>query len=93
MRELEVQGRELRAHDLLTLLGKLDKPLREIGLQPIDAAGATVAFDSSLHQRMSGADVRPGTPVKVRFVGYRFRDKILTKAMVSAEGTNDGNRT
>ena len=54
MRELEAQGRELRAHDLLTLLGKLDKPLREIGLHPIGAAGATAAFDSNLHQRMSG---------------------------------------
>jgi hypothetical protein len=25
-------------------------------------------------------------------VGYRFRDKIVTKAMVSAEDTDDGKR-
>lgn len=93
MREMQAQGRELRAHDLLTLLGKLGKPLLEIGLQPIGTAGDTAAFDSSLHQRMSGGEVRPGTPVRVRFVGYRFRDKILTRAMVSAEDTDNGDCT
>jgi molecular chaperone GrpE (heat shock protein) len=92
MREMQAQGRELHAQDLLTLLDKLGKPWLEIGLLPIGTAGQTAAFDSTLHQRMSGGEVRPGTPVKVRFVGYRFRDKIVTKAMVSAEETNDGDR-
>jgi len=43
-------------------------------------------FDSQIHQRMSGGDVREGVPVKVRFEGYRFRDAVIVKAMVSREG-------
>ena len=40
-------------------------------------------FDTSLHQLMAGGDVNDGTPVRIRFIGYRFVGKVVTKAMVT----------
>ena len=76
-------GRTLRAEDILTLFGKLEQRLTEAGLTRLGAVGAGEPFDTRQHQRMSGADVRDGDPVTVRFVGYRLGETVLLKAMVS----------
>jgi molecular chaperone GrpE len=85
MRSLHEQGRDIKIEDLLKLLGKMEKVVLSSGLEPIGTVGERSRFDSHLHQRMSGGDVSDGDPVRVRFVGYRFKDNILTKAMVSRE--------
>lgn len=78
-------GREVRAPDVLKLAGKLKQVLVESGLEPIGQAGQVCPFDTQMHQRMSGGDVQEGDAVKIRFEGYRFRDAVVTKAMVSRE--------
>ena len=50
--------------------------------------GGQVQFAVAGHQRMGGGGVKPGTPVNVRLPGYRFGEKVLIKAMVSAEEQN-----
>ncbi len=78
-------GREVRPADVLKLAGKIKQAFLETGLIPLGQPGEVCPFDSQIHQRMSGGDVQDGVPVKVRFEGYRFRDAVIVKAMVSRE--------
>ncbi len=86
MQALAESERPLRAEDVLRLFAKVEHLLAEAGLARIGAVGEQAAFDTRVHQRMSGADVRDGDPVTLRFVGYRLGETILLKAMVSRRG-------
>jgi len=92
MRQFEAEGKPLRAEDAFALMGKIEKALAEEGVERIGEAGAEVAFDQSLHQRLSGGDVRAGDPVRVRFVGFRKGKAILNKALVSRKEDGDAPR-
>lgn len=83
MKGMAGEGRDVKTADLLTLFGKIEKAFEYAGLYPIGSVGEEIAFDPRLHQRMSGGDVKNGSPVRVRFVGYRYGDTIVTKSMVS----------
>lgn len=85
LRALHESGKEVRTTDLFTLFAKLEKQLAETGLQPVGTVGETCPFDPRFHQRMSGSDVNDGVQVRVRFIGYRFQETVLLKAMVSKE--------
>lgn len=85
LRALHESGKEVRTADLFTLFAKLEKLLADTGLTPLGTVGETCPFDSRFHQRMSGSDVGDGSPVRIRFVGYRFQEAVLLKAMVSKE--------
>jgi molecular chaperone GrpE (heat shock protein) len=77
-------GREVDAGDLLQLLDSVVKELGRAGLESIGQVGSQVPFDSAIHQRMSGGTVSDGLAVTVCLPGYRFADRVLLKAMVSA---------
>jgi molecular chaperone GrpE (heat shock protein) len=77
------QGRSVRSEDLLKLFGKVEDVLAEVGLARIGSVGEAVAFDTQLHQRMSGEDVDDKDPVTIRFVGYRLGETALLRARVS----------
>ena len=79
-------GREVRSGDVLKLAGKITALFVDCGLEPLGQPGEVCPFDPQNHQRLSGGDVREGDPVKVRFQGYRFREAVISKAMVSREG-------
>lgn len=76
-------GRSVRTEDVLKLFGKVEQLLADGGLLRIGSVGEETAFDTRIHQRMSGADADDGDPVLVRFVGYRLGEAIVLKAMVS----------
>jgi molecular chaperone GrpE (heat shock protein) len=78
-------GQQLELGDLVGLIRSLEKELARAGLEPIGRVGQEAPFDVATHQRMSGGAVRPGAPVTVQLPGYRLGDKILLKAMVSAQ--------
>lgn len=78
-------GREIRAADVLKLAGKIKQVFLDAGLNPLGQPGEVCPFDAQIHQRMSGGDVQQGVPVKVRFEGYRFREAVIVKALVSRE--------
>jgi molecular chaperone GrpE (heat shock protein) len=73
----------VRAEDLLKLFGKVEDVLAEVGLARIGSVGEAVAFDTQLHQRMSGEDVDDKDLVTIRFVGYRLGETALLRARVS----------
>jgi len=80
-------GREVTVADLLRLVRSVEKQLANAGLETIGEVGASVPFDLALHQRMSGGSVGPGATVVIETPAYRFRDKVLLKAMVTAKET------
>ncbi len=86
LRQMGAGGREVRAADALKLAGKLEEALRGAGLDPIGEPGAETEFDPTLHQRMSGGDVKDGDRVRVRFIGYRYGGEVRLKALVSRAG-------
>jgi len=83
MRHFGEGAQPVRAEDALAVLSKIERVLSDEGLARIGEAGAQATFDPSLHQRLSGGDVEDGTPVLVRFPGYRVGDTVVAKALVS----------
>lgn len=78
-------GEQVEASDFVDLVSTLEKELARVGLVPIGQVADRASFDPSLHQRMSGGAVRDGEEVTIRLPGYRFADKVLSKALVSAK--------
>ena len=78
-------GQEVAAGDLADMVVSVEKALHGGGLEAIGEPGTEAAFDSALHQRMSGGAPRSGENVRVRLPGYRLGKKVLQKAMVSGK--------
>lgn len=77
------EGQPVAVRELAGLVAGVEKALASCGLEPIGQPGGEVAFDSSLHQRMSGGSPHGGDRVRVRLLGYRHGCTVLQKAMVS----------
>ncbi len=90
LRDAAAEGEQVRANDLLQLFASLEKVLARAGLEVIGHSGEASHFDPVVHQRMSGGSVRDGVPVKIEVPGYRLGERVLQKALVSAEGNDDG---
>jgi molecular chaperone GrpE (heat shock protein) len=78
-------GKTVSSADMAGLVEDVESSLAAWGFQRLGEPGATTEFDVAAHQRMSGGSVRAGTPVVVRIPGYRFRERMLLKAMVTAK--------
>jgi molecular chaperone GrpE (heat shock protein) len=78
-------GQEVQSKDLASLVRGVEKELARAGLEPVGTVGEASRFDARFHQRMSGGTVKDGTSVTVRLPGYRFGEKVLLRAMVSAQ--------
>jgi len=83
-------GDEIEMADMIQLVRDVEKSLARAGLERIGTVGDHDDFDSAAHQRMSGGSVQANTRVTVRLPGYRLGDKVLIKAMVSAEEKKNG---
>jgi molecular chaperone GrpE (heat shock protein) len=78
-------GKDVSAADMAGLVADLERQLASLGLKAIGVAGEQTAFEVAAHQRMSGGAVHAGAPVVVRLPGYRFGERVLQKAMVTAK--------
>lgn len=73
---------DLPASKIIPLVKPLEQLLKGWGIEAIAAVGDEIAYDPQLHQLIGGA-AQPGDLVKVRYVGYRQKDKLLYRAKVS----------
>jgi hypothetical protein len=78
-------GAQLGAWDVLGVVAPLEVGLHDLGFEPIGAANQTVEFDPTIHHSTGGQGVPlvSGENVRIRYVGYRFKDQIVCKAEVT----------
>ncbi|OKH46735.1 nucleotide exchange factor GrpE [Calothrix sp. HK-06] len=74
---------QLPAGNILPLVLKpLERLRQHWGVETIASVGEEVSYDPQLHQLLDGT-AQPGQKVKIRYVGYRQSEKLLTRAKVS----------
>ncbi|RUT03511.1 hypothetical protein DSM106972_051500 [Dulcicalothrix desertica PCC 7102] len=74
---------QLPAANILPLVQKpLERLQQHWGVEAIASVGEEVSYDPQLHQLLDGT-AQPGEKVKIRYVGYRQGEKLLTRAKVS----------
>ena len=78
------QHHNLPAERLLSVLKPLDVLLAKWDVSPLGEVGQIVPFDSSWQVSLADETYENGTPVSVRYVGYRVQNKIWLKAQVRA---------
>ena len=76
------QNPQLPEPRLLSLVEPVEELVKKWQIEAIAAVGEELPYDPQYHQLMKGV-AEPGTPVKVRYVGYKQKDKLLYKAKVS----------
>lgn len=85
MKKLGEDGKEIRAKDLFRLIGQVEKSFLKRGLLQIGEIGGKVCYNSSFHEPLGNFSPKEGREVFVRFCGYRFKEKLLKKALVGNE--------
>lgn len=83
MRSRAGQNKTVAPDDILAIASKLEDILCSEGLEPTAEAGSTVAYIEAEHMIEQGTPPAEGEPVLVRSCGYRFRKKLLRKAVVA----------
>lgn len=73
---------QLPAMRLLPLVRPVEKLVQQWGVEAIAPVGAELPYNPQYHQLMEGT-ATPGDIVKVRYIGYRQGDKLLSRAKVS----------
>jgi molecular chaperone GrpE (heat shock protein) len=76
------QNPQAPAVKLLPLLKPIDHLLQEWGIEAIAPVGTELPYDPHYHQLMEGT-AEIGEPVRVRYTGYRWGDRLLYRAKVS----------
>lgn len=76
---------QIPAERLLKIVQPIEKLLEEWGIEAIAQVGAEIPYDPQQHQLMDGA-AKAGDLVRVRYAGYKQRDKLLYRAKVSPIG-------
>lgn len=79
------QNPQLPAANILRLVRPIEQLLQQWGVDAIAAVGEELPYDPQVHQLMEGT-AQPGDRVRVRYIGYRQRDKLLYRARVSPVG-------
>ena len=76
-------GRDISATSVMALARQLAEAVELAGLEPIAEFGREVSFDPQICEPLA-ADLSfsPGEAVVVRFIGYRYKGRILRKALV-----------
>jgi molecular chaperone GrpE (heat shock protein) len=76
------QNPEAPAIRLLPLMRPVEQLVQSWGLEAIASVGTELPYDPQIHQLMDGV-AEVGDRVKVRYTGYRQREKLLHRAKVS----------
>jgi molecular chaperone GrpE (heat shock protein) len=76
-------GRQISGGSVMALARQLVEALENAGLEPLGAFGREIPFDPQTCDPLAADMVfHPGETVVTRFIGYRYRGRILRKALV-----------
>lgn len=73
---------ELPAARLLPLVKPIERLVKKWGIEKIDFVGKELPYNPQCHELMKGV-AKPGDMVRVRYVGYKQKERILYKPKVS----------
>lgn len=80
-------GRDVSGRSVMALARQIFDAVENAGLEPIGKTGEEMRFDPSLASPLnSTTNFSPGDVVIVRFIGYKYGDRVVRKALV---GTNN----
>lgn len=79
------QNQQLPAVRLLPLVRPVEQLLQDWGVEALASVGSELPYDPHLHILMEGT-AQPGQTVRVRYIGYRIKEKLLYRAKVSPVG-------
>ena len=74
----------LPIEQLIRVLSTWERLLELWDIHSIGKVGETVPFDPSWQQPLTDDRYQSGTPVSIRYVGYRWKDKLWLRAQVRA---------
>ncbi|MDJ0649582.1 MAG: helix-turn-helix domain-containing protein [Xenococcaceae cyanobacterium MO_188.B19] len=73
---------DLPAARLLPIVKPIERLIKQWGIEKIDFVGKELPYNPQYHELMKGS-AQPGDMVRVRYVGYKQKDRILYKPKVS----------
>ena len=71
--------------DVLRLTDSLQQAFAAAGLEPIGSVREVVPYDPSLHRLADREQPKAGDRVRIRFIGFRFGQRVVRSALVSKE--------
>ncbi|MEW6348410.1 MAG: hypothetical protein AB1646_05075 [Thermodesulfobacteriota bacterium] len=76
-------GKEISGRSVMALAAQIASLVQRAGLEPVGEPGERIRFDPELHQPLSAQErIECGASAVVRFPGYRYRGRILRRALV-----------
>ncbi len=76
-------GKEISSRSIIALANQFASLVERAGLEPVGDPGESIRFDPELHEPLSAQECIPnGGPAIVRFIGYRYRGRMLRRALV-----------
>lgn len=76
-------GKDISGRSVMALASKLADLLEEAVLEPIGTTGQEVDYDPQFCEQLSAAaGLADGETVTVKFVGYRYKGRLIRKALV-----------
>jgi hypothetical protein len=82
LRSLALQGKEIKTANIFKLITLIEETLAEAGLEQLYHCGETLPFNGEqMSPATSGVNLREGDAVIVRMPGFRYRGKVILKAL------------
>ncbi len=76
-------GKEISGRSVMALAAQFASLVEKAGLEPVGEPGERTDFDPGVHEPLSAQDSIPkGASVIVRFIGYRYKGRMLRRALV-----------
>lgn len=83
MKKMEEEGKTVRLKDVFRLLGQIEKVFEKKEIIKIGIPGEKVTYDSASHNPVGKFSPEDNKEVIIRFCGYRLKDRVIKKALVS----------
>lgn len=81
-----------KAKDILNFFLPLRQTFLELGFEEIGAIGEETDFNPLIHEPIENEEIKEGVWVKIRYIGYRYKETIIHKAKVIIQPLINSNR-
>jgi molecular chaperone GrpE (heat shock protein) len=77
------QGKAVKSSDIMAVAGSFANIVEKAGLEPVGTTGKMLKFDPAIAQSLgSTGSINIGDEVIVKFIGYRYKERVIRKAFV-----------